>query len=69
MSVLVVIIAGVRHIWSWNYDIDIYSQPVVASSGIPEVKGYLNGIRIRKAFNIKTLIGKVVSILLFFQSY
>lgn len=52
LSTVVVIIAG----------------PVTSSSGIPEVKGYLNGIRIKKAFNIKTLLGKVVSLVLSFSS-
>eukprot|EP01111_Echinosteliopsis_oligospora_P011081 TRINITY_DN3564_c0_g1_i1.p1 TRINITY_DN3564_c0_g1~~TRINITY_DN3564_c0_g1_i1.p1 ORF type:complete len:799 (-),score=188.89 TRINITY_DN3564_c0_g1_i1:47-2443(-) len=43
-------------------------MPVVASSGIPEVKGYLNGIRITRAFNLKTLIGKVTSLIFAFSS-
>lgn len=37
---------------------------MVAGSGIPEVKGYLNGVRIVGIVNIKTFIGKVSSLIL-----
>ncbi|KAF2068823.1 hypothetical protein CYY_009854 [Polysphondylium violaceum] len=42
--------------------------PLTSSSGLPEVKGYLNGIRIQKAFNLKTVIGKILSLIFSFSS-
>eukprot|EP01113_Clastostelium_recurvatum_P036591 TRINITY_DN5244_c0_g1_i3.p1 TRINITY_DN5244_c0_g1~~TRINITY_DN5244_c0_g1_i3.p1 ORF type:complete len:296 (+),score=36.11 TRINITY_DN5244_c0_g1_i3:165-1052(+) len=42
--------------------------PVTSSSGIPEVKGYLNGVRVLRAFNARTLIGKITSLILAFSS-
>eukprot|EP01132_Coremiostelium_polycephalum_P002121 gene2121-2612_t len=42
--------------------------PMCSSSGLPEVKGYLNGIRIQKAFNLKTVIGKIASLIFSFSS-
>lgn len=35
--------------------------PAASGSGIPDVKGYLNGIRLPKAINVKTFLVKVVS--------
>eukprot|EP01133_Synstelium_polycarpum_P006992 gene6992-8122_t len=46
----------------------LFFGPLTSSSGLPEVKGYLNGIRIQKAFNLKTVIGKIVSLILSFSS-
>lgn len=37
-------------------------EPVAAGSGIPELKGYLNGINIQRAFGWKTLVSKAVGI-------
>lgn len=42
--------------------------PLGAGSGIPEVKGYLNGVRIPGSLNIKTLFGKIVSLMLSYSS-
>ncbi|EGG20653.1 hypothetical protein DFA_00514 [Cavenderia fasciculata] len=41
----------------------IFFDPLTSSSGLPEVQGYLNGIRIQKVFNLKTLVGKIAYIL------
>lgn len=38
----------------------IFFAPAANSSGIPFVKAYLNGSRIPKAFNLKTLITKII---------
>ncbi|GAM26351.1 hypothetical protein SAMD00019534_095260, partial [Acytostelium subglobosum LB1] len=46
----------------------IIAGPLASSSGLPEVKGYLNGIRIRKAFNLKTFFGKLTSLIFAFSS-
>eukprot|EP01117_Protostelium_nocturnum_P016619 TRINITY_DN6623_c0_g1_i1.p1 TRINITY_DN6623_c0_g1~~TRINITY_DN6623_c0_g1_i1.p1 ORF type:complete len:804 (-),score=233.35 TRINITY_DN6623_c0_g1_i1:12-2423(-) len=46
----------------------IFGGPLAAGSGIPEVKGYLNGVRIPGLINLKTFIGKFVSILFSFSS-
>jgi len=42
--------------------------PLSGASGIPEVKGYLNGIRIPGLINIKTFVGKLVSIIFAYSS-
>lgn len=42
--------------------------PLAGGSGIPEVKGYLNGVRIPNSLNIKTLIGKLLSLMLSYSS-
>ncbi|KAM9979476.1 hypothetical protein ACTFIY_008714 [Dictyostelium cf. discoideum] len=41
---------------------------IASGSGIPEVKGYLNGIRIPQSMNVKTLVGKLVSLILAYSS-
>eukprot|EP00761_Pharyngomonas_kirbyi_P012339 gb/GECH01012366.1/.p1 GENE.gb/GECH01012366.1/~~gb/GECH01012366.1/.p1 ORF type:complete len:763 (+),score=121.47 gb/GECH01012366.1/:1-2289(+) len=41
----------------------IFVEPAAAGSGIPEVKGYLNGVLVRHAFNIRTLIGKWIGVI------
>ncbi|EGC38534.1 hypothetical protein DICPUDRAFT_93809 [Dictyostelium purpureum] len=41
---------------------------IASGSGIPEVKGYLNGIRIPHSMNVKTLIGKLASLILAYSS-
>jgi len=41
---------------------------IASGSGIPEVKGYLNGIRIPQSLNVKTLFGKLVSLIFAFSS-
>lgn len=41
---------------------------MIGGSGLPEVKGYLNGVRIANSLNIKTLIGKVVSLAFAFSA-
>eukprot|EP01117_Protostelium_nocturnum_P011078 TRINITY_DN4018_c0_g1_i1.p1 TRINITY_DN4018_c0_g1~~TRINITY_DN4018_c0_g1_i1.p1 ORF type:complete len:581 (+),score=182.78 TRINITY_DN4018_c0_g1_i1:96-1745(+) len=42
--------------------------PLSGGSGIPEVKGFLNGVVIHGVINIKTFIGKVISIIFSFSS-
>jgi chloride channel 7 len=37
--------------------------PAAAGSGIPEIKGYLNGSHVPKAFNIKTLFVKIFGVI------
>ena len=39
----------------------VFFEPAASGSGIPEVKGYLNGIRIPRVFNLRTLVAKFVS--------
>jgi chloride channel 7 len=38
-------------------------QPVAAGSGIPQVKCYLNGVKIPRLVRIKTLLVKVVGVI------
>eukprot|EP01113_Clastostelium_recurvatum_P038604 TRINITY_DN5794_c0_g1_i4.p1 TRINITY_DN5794_c0_g1~~TRINITY_DN5794_c0_g1_i4.p1 ORF type:complete len:822 (-),score=207.35 TRINITY_DN5794_c0_g1_i4:223-2688(-) len=46
----------------------IFSGPLSSSSGIPEVMGYLNGVKIPSAMSFKTLVGKVLSLVLAYSS-
>eukprot|EP01112_Ceratiomyxa_fruticulosa_P015925 TRINITY_DN4769_c0_g2_i1.p1 TRINITY_DN4769_c0_g2~~TRINITY_DN4769_c0_g2_i1.p1 ORF type:complete len:808 (-),score=128.85 TRINITY_DN4769_c0_g2_i1:106-2529(-) len=46
----------------------IFAGPLSSSSGIPEVIGYLNGVRIPKSLSLKTLTGKVLSLILAYSS-
>lgn len=39
-----------------------YIEPVAAGSGIPQVKCYLNGIKIPRVVRFKTLVVKVVGV-------
>jgi H+/Cl- antiporter ClcA len=39
-----------------------------AGSGIPEVKSFLNGVRVRNVINVKTFLGKWISIIFAFSS-
>eukprot|EP01133_Synstelium_polycarpum_P004082 gene4082-4755_t len=41
---------------------------IASGSGIPEVKGYLNGIRIPHSMNVRTLIGKTISLIFAYSS-
>ena len=41
----------------------MYFAPAASGSGLPFVKSYLNGVRIPKAFNLKTLIAKVIGVI------
>mmetsp|Transcript_5905 Transcript_5905/g.17678 ORF Transcript_5905/g.17678 Transcript_5905/m.17678 type:complete len:877 (-) Transcript_5905:85-2715(-) len=41
----------------------IFIEPAAASSGIPEVIAYLNGVHVKKIFNAKTLIVKFFSVI------
>lgn len=38
-------------------------QPVAAGSGIPQVKCYLNGVKIPRIVRIKTLFVKVIGVI------
>jgi chloride channel 7 len=40
-----------------------YVEPVAAGSGIPQVKCYLNGIKIPRVVRIKTLIVKTIGVI------
>lgn len=40
-----------------------FVEPVAAGSGIPQVKCYLNGIKIPRVVRIKTLIVKIVGVI------
>lgn len=40
-----------------------YVEPVAGGSGIPQVKSYLNGIKIPRVVRIKTLIVKIVGVI------
>jgi len=42
--------------------------PMAGGSGIPEVKGYLNGVRVLGTINLKTFIGKVLSLIFGYSS-
>ncbi|KYR02929.1 chloride channel protein [Tieghemostelium lacteum] len=46
----------------------IVSGPMSSSSGIPEVKGYLNGVKVPKSMTFKSLFGKIVSLTLSYSS-
>lgn len=39
-----------------------YIEPIAAGSGIPQVKCYLNGVKIPRVVRIKTLIVKSVGV-------
>eukprot|EP01132_Coremiostelium_polycephalum_P000989 gene989-1255_t len=41
---------------------------IASGSGIPEVKGYLNGIRIPHSMNVRTLLGKTISLIFSYSS-
>eukprot|EP01114_Cavostelium_apophysatum_P015709 TRINITY_DN4341_c0_g1_i2.p1 TRINITY_DN4341_c0_g1~~TRINITY_DN4341_c0_g1_i2.p1 ORF type:complete len:515 (-),score=88.76 TRINITY_DN4341_c0_g1_i2:94-1638(-) len=41
----------------------LFFGPMAGGSGIPEVKGYLNGVRVDGTINIKTFLGKILSII------
>jgi len=45
-------------------DIDDDVQPVAAGSGIPQIKCFLNGIKIPHVVRIKTLLCKVIGVIL-----
>jgi len=38
-------------------------QPLAAGSGIPEIKCYLNGVKVRNVGRLKTLLCKAVGVL------
>lgn len=46
----------------------VFLQPLSGSSGIPEVKAFLNGIEMPKTFNVVTLLGKIFSLIFSFSS-
>lgn len=43
----------------WIY----FTQPVAAGSGIPEIKCYLNGIKIPNVGRLRTLVSKAIGVL------
>lgn len=40
-----------------------YIEPVAAGSGIPQVKCYLNGIKVPRVVRIKTLVVKIIGVI------
>ena len=40
-----------------------YVEPVAAGSGIPQVKCYLNGVKVPRVVRIKTLVVKIVGVI------
>lgn len=38
-------------------------QPLAAGSGIPEIKCYLNGVKIRNVVRFRTLLAKAIGVL------
>lgn len=40
-----------------------YVEPVAAGSGIPQVKCYLNGIKMPRVVRIKTLVVKILGVI------
>ena len=51
-----------------QFTISTSMKPLSAGSGIPEVKGFLNGVRVVGTINLKTFIGKVISIIFSYSS-
>jgi len=45
-----------------HYDFILF-QPTAAGSGIPQVKCYLNGVKIPRVVRIKTLFVKVIGVI------
>ena len=41
-----------------------YIEPIAAGSGIPQVKCYLNGIKIPRVVRIKTLVVKIIGVIM-----
>jgi len=41
----------------------VYGEPLAAGSGIPEIKCYLNGVKVRNVTRMKTLVCKAVGVL------
>jgi len=41
----------------------VYGEPLAAGSGIPEIKCYLNGVKVRNVTRIKTLLCKAIGVL------
>ncbi|KAF2075135.1 hypothetical protein CYY_003570 [Polysphondylium violaceum] len=46
----------------------IVAGPLSSSSGIPEVKGYLNGVKVPESLGFRSLFGKIVSLILSYSS-
>jgi len=46
----------------------LLAGPLAGGSGIPEIKGYLNGVRIVHTINLKTFVAKIISIVFAFSS-
>lgn len=41
-----------------------YVEPVAAGSGIPQVKCYLNGVKVPRVVRIKTLVVKIIGVIM-----
>ncbi|EGC35340.1 chloride channel protein [Dictyostelium purpureum] len=46
----------------------IVAGPLASSSGIPEVKGYLNGVKVPESLGFRSLFGKIISLILSYSS-
>lgn len=46
-----------------RYFMILLFQPIAAGSGIPQVKCYLNGVKIPRVVRIKTLFVKVIGVI------
>ncbi|KAJ0934802.1 putative CBS domain, chloride channel, voltage gated, chloride channel, core [Helianthus annuus] len=55
----VLINISVENFAGWKYSLTFKFAPAAAGSGIPEIKGYLNGIDTRGILLFRTLIGKI----------
>jgi len=47
----------------WSFALFCTFQPVAAGSGIPQVKCYLNGVKVPRIVRIKTLVVKVIGVI------
>eukprot|EP01133_Synstelium_polycarpum_P018156 gene18156-21713_t len=46
----------------------VVAGPMASSSGIPEVKGYLNGVKVPNSLGFRPLFGKIVSLIMSYSS-
>eukprot|EP01132_Coremiostelium_polycephalum_P001196 gene1196-1509_t len=58
----------VAHLQGLKFHLVNQSGPLASSSGIPEIKGYLNGVKVPNSLGFKSLFGKVVSLIMSYSS-
>ena len=61
-AVVILIVETLIHKYSLLY-MCACMQPVAAGSGIPEIKCYLNGVKVPRVTRITTLVSKAVGVL------